>query len=93
MAAESAASETNDTIFWLKDENYLNEAFLIILFWWGILECQIKKKKKIIIIIIIKIQDGRQNGRLWNKWVKNWGYKIRITLMKHFQLFSYDEES
>ena len=28
-----------------------------------------------------------------NKWVKNVGYKIRITLMKHFQLFSFDEES
>ena len=44
-------------------------------------------------IIFIKIQDGRQNSRLWNKWVKNWGYKIRITLMKLFQLFSYDEQS
>ena len=33
------------------------------------------------------------NGRLWNKGVKDWGYMIRITLIKHFQLISFDEES
>ena len=44
-------------------------------------------------LMFIKIQDGRQNGGLWNKGVEDWGYKIRITLMKHFHLFSFDEKS
>ena len=42
---------------------------------------------------LIEIQDGRQNGRYWTKWEKSWGYKMKITLIEHNQLFPFHEES
>ena len=44
-------------------------------------------------LIFIDIQDGRRKRRWWNKWHKHFGYKMKITLMKRFWLFSFDEES
>ena len=42
-------------------------------------------------LIYIEIQDGRRKCRSWNKWHKHLGYKMKITLMKRFWLFSFDE--